>query len=124
MDVAKILDKATDEMTLRGSCTQHELSADGKVCLRGAIGVALGLERLLNKGGSYRFNFSLMDWHLTSRYVRTAIIELYPEQAKACYLTEGTIFTNIAHWNDLFGTHDSRIEVLRYGAKLAREESQ
>lgn len=102
----ELLDRAADEMMIRGSCTGKLRTDDGQVCMIGAV-----QEAFLSKGD-----------------VRLTLADEQAFHGAMVTLTTTLEAPNwspnvVAEWNDTH-THDERVEALRQGAKYYREHNQ
>lgn len=97
----ELLDRAADEMSIRGSCTGTLEDNEGHVCMIGAV----------HKLFRYSKNPTLIDVNAYS----TAMGLLETTLGGSLYK-----FDVISKWNDSH-THDERIEALRGAAKYYRE---
>lgn len=100
----ELLDRASDEMTIRGSCAGNFRNESGNICMLGAITTAVNMNPMSE------------NVYIEARVALIHALDGTEEDGD--YLPLGGF---IARWNDSH-THDERIEALRQGAKYYREK--
>lgn len=118
---ADILEKAADLLFVHGRCTGHGIKPDGRMCVRGAINVAVGGDASMVMGAFDGYKTAdLVDAYLAAH---PDLIPAYKREAHSDWIDEGRFPCWV--WNDgLTDAADDElvIDTLRMCAKDARNE--